>query len=78
MFMNEPMRFSSPSGREQHHSCLRFRNSQFEPALFLVKRLIGDDCEPQFVGVKIQRAILVGDWNANKFDLFDHDALNLM
>ena len=32
---------------------------------------------PEFVGVKIQRAILVGDWNADKFDLLDHDAPNL-
>jgi hypothetical protein len=53
-------------------------NSQFDPALLLVERLIGDDREPKFLGVKIQCAILVGDRNANKFDLFDHGVPNLM
>jgi hypothetical protein len=39
--------------------------------------LIGDDREPEFVGVKIERAILVMDRNTDEFDLFDHDALKL-
>jgi hypothetical protein len=40
--------------------------------------LICDDCEPEFVRVEIQRTILVGDWNADEFDLLDHDALKLI
>jgi len=50
----------------------------FDPALLFVEGLIGDDRERQFVGVKIQRAILVGNWNANKFDLLNHSARKLM
>jgi hypothetical protein len=46
--------------------------------LFLVEGLIGNDREPEFICVKIQRAILVGDWNADKFDLLDHDAANVI
>src|SRR4029077_7802041 len=56
----------------------RFRNSQFNPALFFVERLIRDDREPEFVGVKIQRAVLIAHRNADKFNLFDHDASNLI
>ena len=56
----------------------RFWNSQFDPALLLVKGLIGDDCEPKLVGIKIERAILIGDRNTDEFDLLDHDAPNLM
>ena len=55
-------------GREQYHSCLRFRNSQFDPPPLLVERLIGDDRESKFVGVKMQRAILVGDRSRGIFE----------
>src|SRR5262249_7034811 len=64
--------------RKQHHARFRFRNAQLDPALLLIERLIGDDREPKFLGVKIQRAILVGYWNTDEFDLLDHDALNLI
>jgi hypothetical protein len=40
--------------------------------------LIGDNRKSQFLSVKIQRAILVGDWNADEFYLLDHDALKLI
>jgi len=78
MFMNEPIRFSSPSGVNNTTRVFRFRNSQFDPALLLVEGLIGNDGESEFVGIKIQRAILVGDGNTDEFDLLDHDAPNLM
>ena len=65
-------------GGEQHDSRLRLWNSQFDPSLFLVERLIGDDREPEFIGVKIERAILIGNGNTDEFDLLDHDPLNLM
>jgi hypothetical protein len=65
-------------GRKQHYTRLRFRNPQFDPALLLIERLIGDDGEPEFVGIKIERAILVGYRNANEFDLLDHNSLNLI
>jgi hypothetical protein len=45
--------------------------------LLLVERLVGDDREPKFVCVEIERAILIGDGNTDEFDLLDHDALNL-
>ena len=47
-------------------------------ALLLVEGLIGDDREPKFLRVKIQGPILVGDWNADEFNLLDHDVTNLM
>jgi hypothetical protein len=39
--------------------------------------LIRDDREPEFIGVKIERAILVGHRDANELNLFNHDAPNL-
>jgi hypothetical protein len=40
--------------------------------------LIRNDREPEFVGVKIEGAVLVGYGNADEFDLLNHDALNLI
>src|SRR5262249_35081995 len=40
--------------------------------------LIRNDRELELVGVKIERAVLVGYRNADEFDLLDHDALNLI
>jgi hypothetical protein len=40
--------------------------------LLIIERLIGDDGEPKFLRVKIQRPVLIGDGNADEFDLFDH------
>src|SRR5436305_13470356 len=77
MFMNEPTRFSSPSGVNNTHPRFGFRNSQFDPTLLLVERLIGDDRESELVRVKIERAILIAHGNADEFDLFDHDALKV-
>jgi hypothetical protein len=39
--------------------------------------LICNDREPEFVGVKIERAILIAHWNANELDLLNHDVPNL-
>ena len=64
--------------RKQHKARFRFRNSQLDPALLIIERLIGDNREPELVRVKIERAVLVGYGNADEFDLLDHDALNLM
>jgi hypothetical protein len=36
-----------------------------------------DDREPEFVGIKIQGAILIRHRNADKFDLFNHGSGNL-
>ena len=68
----EPMRFSSPSAVKSTTTRLRLRHAQLDPALFLIERLVGDDREPEFLGVKIQRPILVGHRNADEFDLLDH------
>jgi len=40
--------------------------------------LIGDNREPELVGVKIERAILVAHWNTDEFDLLDHNAQKLI
>jgi hypothetical protein len=71
--MNDLMRFRRLQARTTR---LVFRNSQFNPALLLLEWLIGDDREPRFIGVKIQRSVLVGDWDADEFDLLDHGASN--
>jgi len=57
-----------PFRREQHHPHLRLRHAPFDPALFLIERLIIDDGESEFLGIKIQRAILIGDGNANELE----------
>jgi hypothetical protein len=62
---------------KQHHTRIRFRNSQFDPALLLIKRLIGNDREPEFIGIKVQGSVLVRHGNADEFDLFNHDAAKL-
>jgi hypothetical protein len=59
-------------GREQHNSRLRVRDPQFNPALFVVERLICDDRESKFFSVKIQRPFLIPHGNAYEFDLFDY------
>jgi hypothetical protein len=40
--------------------------------LFLIEWLIRDDGEPEFVRIKIQRPVLIRDWDADEFDLFNH------
>src|SRR5439155_10803211 len=63
--------------RKQHHACFRFRDPQLDPALLFVERLICNNRESEFVGVKVERAVLVGYGNANELDLVNHDAGNL-
>src|SRR6266436_3825560 len=77
IFINDPMRFSSPSG-VNNTTRLCFRHAQFDPALFLVERLVGDNREPEFIRVKIQGPVLIGHRNTDEFDLLDHDAANVI
>ena len=69
--------FFVPFRREQHHSRFRFRHAQFDPALFPVERLIGNDREPEFVRVKIQGPVLIGHGDTDEFDLLNHDERNV-
>jgi hypothetical protein len=59
-------------GGEQNNAGFRFRNAQFNPALLIVERLVGNDGESQFLGVKIERPILIRHRDTDKFYLFDH------
>jgi hypothetical protein len=59
-------------GGKQDNASFRFRNAQFDPALLIVERLVGDDGETQFFGIKIERAVLVRHRDTDKFYLFDH------
>ena len=60
------------NGGEQNNARFRFRNAQLDPALLIVERLVGDDGESQFLGVKIERPILIRHRDTDKFYLFDH------
>ncbi len=42
---------------EEHHPRLGLGHAQFDPALFLVEGLIGDDGEPEFLRIRIQRPV---------------------
>src|SRR5439155_361177 len=63
-----------PFGREESNAGLGFRDAQFDPALFAVKGLVRDDRKAEFLGVKIQRALLVAHRNGHEFYLFNHSA----
>src|SRR6266481_6024097 len=63
--------------REQHHARLRLWHAQFDPPLLSIKWLIRDNRESEFLRIKVQRAILIADRDADEFDLFDHNAANL-
>ena len=52
-------------GREQNHPGFRLGRSQLDPTLFTVERLVREDREPQFLGVKIKRAILIAHRRIN-------------
>src|SRR4029079_10721554 len=43
--------------RKKHDPRVRLWDAQLDPALLFIKRLIGDDREPEFLGVEIQRPI---------------------
>ncbi len=45
--------------RKENNARLRFRDAQLDPALFLVEGLVGDDGEAEFLGIKIERPILI-------------------
>jgi hypothetical protein len=47
-------------------------DSQLDTALLVAEGLIGEQAQPEFLGVESERAILVCDGNAGKFDAFDH------
>ena len=72
--MKVPMRFSCPSGREQHEAGFRAGNRELDPALLAAHRLIGKDPEAEFSRVKGESAVLVRDRNGGEFDGFDHAA----
>jgi hypothetical protein len=58
--------------REQHDAGARHRHAQLDPALARAHRLVGGDLEAELVGVEGEGAVLVGDRNADEFELGDH------
>ena len=59
-------------GCKQHEARVRGADSQLDPPLLFVEGLVGDDGEAEFLGVEIERTILVVDGNADEFNLPDH------
>ena len=57
---------------EQHDARVCLWNAQLDPALFIVEWLIGDNGEAQFLGVKIEGAILVRHRDTDKLNLLNH------
>ena len=64
-----------PLGREESKPGFCFRDAQFDPALFSVEGLVGDDRKAELIGVKTQRTFLVLDRNGHEFDLLNHSAV---
>lgn len=58
---------------EEDDSRLRARDAQLEPALLVVKGLIGDQAEAEFLRVERQRPLLISNWNAAELDASNHD-----
>jgi len=76
--MDEASRVSfREKANQKHDARLGFRHAQLDRALLLIERLIGDDGEPELVGIKIQRPVLVGHWNGDELDVFDHGGLTI-
>jgi len=50
---------------EQNDSGFGLRRSQLNPTLFAVERLICKDGKAEFLSKKIQRALLVANWQAD-------------
>src|SRR4051794_40543187 len=53
---------------------VRAGNAEFEPALVFAERLIGEEPEPEHLGVEGERAVLVRDGNADELYSTNHGA----
>jgi len=60
-------------GREQNYLGLAAWNPQFDPALFLVKWLVGQDLESKLLRVKTNGLVLIAHRNAHELERLDHN-----
>ena len=75
--MNEPDAALLPLRREEGNAGLSFGNSEFDPALLAIERLVRDDRKAELLSVKIQCSLLVSHGNCHEFDLLNHSAATL-
>jgi hypothetical protein len=61
--------------REEREPGIRARNQKLDPPLAVPHGLIGPDFETEFLGVKLQRGILVANRNAGDLDSSYHVSL---
>src|SRR6185437_1698463 len=62
---------------EEHDAGFRLADAQLDPALFRARShlLVGGDLEAELLGVKLERAALVGNRDRHEFELGDHRTL---
>src|SRR5262249_37236026 len=58
--------------RKQREPRFSLGNAKLDPTLFLVHWLVGDNREPEFFRIEIQRASLVTHRNVDNFNVADH------
>src|SRR5690349_10544746 len=63
-----------PFGGEERNSGFGARNGELDPALLAIEGLVGEDAEAELFGVEGECTILIGNWNADEFDVLDHGA----
>src|SRR5579863_4563115 len=59
-------------GVEEHQAGLRAGDAELNPALLVTEGLVGENDESEFLGVEVERGILIADGNRCEFDGFDH------
>src|SRR5260370_41432666 len=60
---------------EQRQAGFRTRYQKFNPALGLREGLVGSDLESQFLGIELQRNVLIANRNAHELDSTNHYCL---
>src|ERR1035438_1890324 len=52
---------------EEHDAGLGTGDAEFDPTLLVAERLVGEDDESEFLGVEIERCVLIADRNRSEF-----------
>src|SRR5262249_23189073 len=58
-------------GREQHEARRRVADTELDPALLVVVRLIRVDAEAELLGEEAQRGVLIANGNGGELDRLD-------
>jgi len=51
-------------GRKQRYFGLSARDEKLDPALLTIERLVRENLESQFLGIKLNSGVLIANWNA--------------